>query len=115
MQIYIQLHKIFVLELEYALKTGKTYKFQNQELFGFFQSCRFIVFFKFLHTHFYVCHIRIFTDIKFVIFPRKWLQKYVCHTYGKYVCLRIPNLKIRIYTNGIRIYRLSGSRAYITV
>ena len=31
-------------------------------------------------------------------------------TYRKYVLLRIPNLKIRLYTYVIRIFRFSGCR-----
>ena len=50
-------------------------------------------FLGFLHTDFYVCQILMFTDIKYVILQRKWLGKYVCHTYGKYICLRIPTFE----------------------
>ena len=39
-------------------------------------------FLGFLHTHFYVCDIHIFTDIKHVFLPRKRLRKHVCHMYG---------------------------------
>jgi len=95
MQSYSHHLNILVLELEYALKTvflriGKTYKFQKlRNMLGFIQikisknlkipdSLNF--FFGFLHTRFYVCHIRIFTNIKYVFLPRKWLRKYVFRT-----------------------------------
>ena len=91
---------IFVLELEYALKIRifkKPIKIPDS-----------LDFLGFLHTHFYVCHIHIFTDIKYVFSLRKWLHEYLRHTYEKYAFLRIPNLKIRIYTYVIRIFRFSG-------
>ena len=59
----------------------------------------------FLQKHFYIRHISIFTDIKYVFLPRKLLRRYERDTYGKYVLLRIPNLKIRIFTNVLRIFK----------
>ena len=57
-------------------------KINNINEYGFKKFVEYV----FLHTHFYVCQIRIFT--------KKMVTKiYVCHTYGKYVFLRIPKPK----------------------
>jgi len=95
---------ILVLDLnsEYALKIRiftykKNLKIPESLYFFFFF---FIRIFKFV--------IYVFLRIKIHILPRKWLRKCVCHTYERYVFLRIPNLKIPIYMNVIRINRFSS-------